>query len=468
MRGLAKHCQPGYSEQREDRFGRLFPELPANFVPGPLLAALGAAGGPMDGGSSPDRTDSVPVGHVIFGQFIDHDITLDVSSTLSSNQRAEETANVRTPELDLDCIYGDGPEPHPYLYRDGVRLHTGADVPGASDVVANDLLRAPNGRAIIGDPRNDENRIVSQLQLAMIKFHNDTCDRLHAGNPDLEGVELFEAARESVTWHYQWAVVFDFLVAMCGRPVVDDILANGRKLFCHLERPFIPVEFSIAAYRFGHSMVPMKIQVQKGEAAFEFFGAKLGRGFSPLSSTDAIVDWHELFDTPAGRVVQRAEKLDTRLASDLLALPFISSGEASLATRNLLRGNVFLLPAGETVAARCGRDPSEIRLVMDRIEQLSVDAITHAGVSLAPMTQGAPLWLYILAEAEVIGRETSPLSFDKGEGLGPLGARIVAEVLIGLLELDGSSFLGANRNWSPDPDFDTIGKILASTNSPLL
>ena len=123
-----------------------------------------------------------------------------------------------------------GPEPHPYLYRDGIRLLTGADQSGASPEASNDLLRAPNGRAIIGDHRNDENRIVSQLQLGMIKFHNNICDTLHTANPSLEDAELFEEARKFVTWHYQWAVVFDFLVAMCGRPVVNDILTNGRRI----------------------------------------------------------------------------------------------------------------------------------------------------------------------------------------------------------------------------------------------
>lgn len=468
LEGLAKYCHPREVKQREDRFGRMFSHLPANYIPASVLSAIGASGGPMDGGATSARTQTVPVGHVIFGQFIDHDITLDVTSSLSSNQRAANTPNVRTPRLDLDCIYGAGPEPHPYLYRDGIRLLTGADQSGASPEASNDLLRAPNGRAIIGDHRNDENRIVSQLQLGMIKFHNNICDTLHTANPSLEDAELFEEARKFVTWHYQWAVVFDFLVAMCGRPVVNDILTNGRRIYCHIEEPYIPIEFSVAAYRFGHSMVPMKIQVQQSKPSYEFFGTKLGGGFSAVGSTDAIVDWHELFDTPAGRIVQRAEQLDTTMASDLLALPFITSGENSLATRNLLRGSAFLLPSGENIARECGREEVEVQAVIDRITQLSTEAITQAGLSDSPITSGIPLWLYVLAEAEVIGRETAAGTFEKGEGLGPVGARIISEVLIGLLELDEESFLGTNRNWAPDPEFNTIGKILSSTNSDLL
>ncbi|NQX95325.1 MAG: hypothetical protein HRT64_10495 [Erythrobacter sp.] len=54
----------------------------------------------------------------------------------------------------------------------GAKLLTGADNPGQPRINDHDLLRAPNGRAIIGDPRNDENRIISQIQLAIIRFHN--------------------------------------------------------------------------------------------------------------------------------------------------------------------------------------------------------------------------------------------------------------------------------------------------------
>ncbi len=462
LTGMEAYCNRSHHPAPGDRFGRLFPDISPAYVPAAVLEEIGRKGGPMDGGSKPRRTKTVPVGHVIFGQFIDHDITLDVSSRFDRVNVPEETTNVRTPTLDLDCIYGSGPEAHPFLYSqtapfDGAKLLTGVDQDSADPLKSNDLLRSPNLRAIIGDPRNDENRVVSQLQLGMIKFHNATCDNLNA-DEGITGSALYEEARRFVTWHYQWAVVNDFLVTMCGRAVVHNILSCGRQ-FYHATEPFIPIEFAVAAYRFGHSMVPMKIQVQKGGKNEEFFGPVLGEGFSPLGDVKAIVDWHELFITPEKRSVQKAEKLDTTMAGDLLQLPFIDpkKDEASLATRNLLRGNSFLLPGGEKVAAQLGRPANEIEKVMAHIAKISDDAITD----------GAPLWLYILAEAEAIGRETTSCGFDKGEGLGPVGARIVAEVLIGLLELDPRSYLGENRNWSPEADFDSIGKILASTNSCL-
>ena len=461
LRGQQQFCRAGHEPRRSDRFGRMFPALPAAYVPPPVLARVGAKGGPMDGGagSAATRTDSVPVGHVFFGQFIDHDITLDTTSSFGRVNEPGEIPNRRTPQLDLDCVYGAGPEATPFLYHPagdfaGTKLLVGADEPGADALAVEDLLRAPipgggRGTAIIGDPRNDENRIISQLQLGMIRLHNRFCDEL-AGHED-----VFEEARRETTWHYQWAVVYDFLTAMCGAAVVEEVLTDGRRFYCGAE-PYIPVEFSVAAYRFGHSMAPMKINVQDGGGSFELFGQKLGRGFSALSDPAAVVHWTELFFGPGQGQVQRAEKLDTTMASDLLALPFVAApDERSLATRNLLRGNAFLLPGGDRIARHMERPDGEISQVMDRIGEMAPE-----------ITRGAPLWLYLLAEAEVIGRETEAGRFEPGEGLGPVGARIVAETMIGLLELDEHSFLGANRSWSPAEDADTIGKLLIANGAP--
>ncbi|MBB6392750.1 peroxidase family protein [Microbacterium thalassium] len=439
--------------QRDDRFGRMFPNLPAAYVPAHILSDIGKSKGPMDGKSLNDRTDSVAAGVIFFGQFVDHDITLDTTTTFDSViDQPGEIANVRTPVLDLDCIYGSGPEAQPYMYDQagasaGAKLLTGADNPGQGGQFAEDLLRGPNGRAMIGDPRNDENRVVSQLQLAIIRFHNHVCDTLHA-EEGYAGSELYEHARRVCTWHYQWAVVNDLLTAVCGKPVVDRILGSGRKHY-RPDVPYIPVEFSVAAYRFGHSMIPMKVQVQQGASDLELFGPTLGRGFAPLSNPAGIVDWDELIDTPAAHSVARAQKLDTKLAGDLLKLPFVTTGEASLATRNLLRGNAFKLPGGEQVAEAMACDPAQIEKVTKKVATLSPKLSEY----------GIPLWLYILAEAEVIGRAEPDGSTKEGEGLGPVGATIVAETIIGLLELDDTSFLGANRNWGPREEWNTLGKI---------
>lgn len=471
LKGIHAFCRYGHQGARGDRFGRLF-DLPPLYVRPDQLRQIGQPGGPMDGGSASDRTNSVPVGTVFFGQFIDHDITLDVTSSLAEVNDESETPNVRTPTLDLDSVYGSGPEASPHLYHGsgefgGVKFLTGADSTAAQvdggpqphDLAASDLSRTAHGTALIGDPRNDENRIISQMHLAMLRFHNHVVDTLHGGAQNGEAVtghELYESARRLTTWHYQWTVVEDFLSAMCGRAVVADILGNGRRFFCSdTDVPFIPIEFSVAAYRFGHSMIPQRIHIQRSNPTHHVFGPTLGHGFSPLGSPAAVVDWYELAATSADRNVQMAEKLDSKLAPDLLDLPFIQPpAEASLATRNLLRGQAFLLPSGEQIARAMER-PS------DEIDNVSTAAQNMAGSDI-DLSSGTPLWFYLLVEAERIGRETEPGLFEEREGLGPVGARIVAETLIGLLELDGRSYLAQNRSWHPSDGVGvaTLGEML--------
>ena len=458
--GLEAYCNREHSYQTGDRFGRMFGDLAPLFTDPRALDRLGAPGGPMDESAPPAATtQTVPVGMVFFGQFVDHDITLDVTSSLDTVNSPAETRNARTPTLDLDCVYGMGPEAQPYLYHGsgdfrGVKLVTGADT-GGHPHAADDLARVGDV-AMIGDHRNDENRIVSQVQLAMIRFHNRVVDDLSA---DHSGSELFEEARRLTTWHYQWAVVHDFLADICGAGAVNRILSEGRKYYTP-KMPFIPIEFSVAGYRFGHAMVPMRLQVQMGQPVHRLFGATLGGGFSPVGSPDAVRDMHELFETFEGRSVQRAGKMDAKMASDLLALPArVDPDGQSLATRNMIRGQSFLLPSGEAVARAMQRPQAEI----DRISQSIV-------ADEAGLLNGSPLWYYILREAELVGREEADGSRRPGEGLGPVGATIVAETIIGLIELDHRSWLGTNRNWRPQVRADnpavelsTVGHILTYT-----
>ncbi len=248
----------------------------------------------------------------------------------------------------------------------------------------------------------------------------------------------------------------DYLVTMCGGAVVHDILACGRRFYCPVEA-HIPIEFAVAAYRFGHSMVPMKLRIRDGGAEHELFGPVLGEGFAPITDSASVVEWTTLLFHPDADEddVQRAEKLDTTMAGDLLQLPFVAPpGENSLADRNLLRGNSFLLPGGDKVAEVMGRPKDEIEDVVEKIADLSDDAIT----------EGVPLWLYVLAEARQDRPRDAPGSFDKGEGLGPVGARIVAEVIIGLLELDERSYPRQQPQLAAAPEYDTIGKILTAAS----
>ena len=449
LQGLHAYCDPNHHHHDGDRFGRLFPQLPPLFTDPRKLNELGKKGGIMDDGNANTRTTTVPVGQVFFGQFVDHDITLDVSSSLDTVNNPESIRNVRSPTLDLDCVYGAGPEAMPFMFHStgdfkGVKLITGADA-GTGPHAALDLPRIGEV-AVIGDFRNDENRAVSQIQLAMIRFHNAMVDRVHSERPELEGKELYEEARKLCMWHYQWAVVHDFLTLICGEGVVNRILTQGRKFYTP-RTAFIPVEFSVAAYRFGHSMVPMKIQVQTSEGPVSLFGDVLGRGFESIKDARAGIDLHELFETREGRQVERTGRMDTKLSSQLLELPSnVDSARRSLASRNLLRGQGFLLPSGEEVARCMNRPEAEIEQIADA----------------SGLNGGTPLWFYILKEAELIGREQIDGTRLPGEGLGPVGATIVGETIIGLIELDPRSWLSNDRSWTPlkrEDDGTEIGNV---------
>lgn len=431
-RGISVHGLG--AEKKAGRFGALFPHLPRLISNPHDLHAAGKPGGPMDEGVHGSiGATTTPLGYVFLGQFIDHDITLDVTSSFDKLNDPEATRNFRTPALDLDCIYGAGPEASPHLYYhappnptqrqkeiDGKHLLTYDD----------DLVRAvsgstsnPNRAALIGDPRNDENRIVSQLQLTMHYFHNAVVDHLIATH--VPANEVFEEAQKITRWHYQWVIVHDFLVRMVGKSLVDDILCNGTKIFQCENHPFIPIEFAGAAYRFGHTMVTMKVKYNNQNQTVDLFGPELGNGFT--ANAAGPIEWNNFF----GNSAQTAGAVDVRLPKDLLDLPFLESGpRSSLATRNLLRAQSFGLPSGQAIHAAvseaCGQN-------------LPMPDLSGIGLPDS-LVECTPLWLYVLAEGNL----------SNGQQLGPVGGRIVAEVLIGLLECDNTSYLGSNRAWMPD------------------
>ncbi|MGY4379585.1 hypothetical protein ACVWZ3_007224 [Bradyrhizobium sp. i1.3.6] len=244
----------------QGRFGRMFRKLtPAKFGPNDAdnVANLSALAdkmvadfdGPKDG---PDAEESgIPALYTYFGQFIDHDITFDPVSSLTKQQDPDGLVDFRTPSLDLDNLYGRGPNDQPYMY-DGIKFRLGEKLTGAGVPDASDLPRF-KGRALIGDPRNDENSIVSQFQALMLRFHNRMVD----DNDSLS----FEDVQQRVRFHYQYVVLNDFLPRIVHASVLDELRTAGqydRSKLAHYHwktYPFMPVEFSVAAYRLGHSMI---------------------------------------------------------------------------------------------------------------------------------------------------------------------------------------------------------------------
>lgn len=449
------------------RFGRMFGGLPPFSADNPhvrkALLEIGKAGGIMDAGddlaagpillitdpaksqnnlNNPNQT----AGMTFLGQFLDHDMTLDPTSSLERQVDPEMIANFRTPTLALDNIYGAGPGGSPHLYDQsgagrGIKfLIEETGTPGKQD-----LPRNSQNVALIGDPRNDENLILSQLQLAFLKFHN-ACVDLVTSDVGLTDVgAVFAEAQRIVRWHYQWIVVHEFLVKTCGKAVVDNVLKKGRKFYKWRNEPYIPVEFSVAAYRFGHSQVrpSYRANFTGNPGGKPFFGMIFTPTPSdPLDPDDLsgtcraprrFVDWPTFFDFGDGNV-RPNKKIDTSLSTALFHLPGTvvshpdpASNPSSLAQRNLLRHLTFALPSGQRVAQAM------------KLPELSKNDLSM----LKPfgMDDRTPLWFYILREAAVHEKG--------GERLGPVGARIVAEVFIGLLEGDRSSFLSQDPDWQP-------------------
>ncbi len=441
-----------HSRFHHGRFGRLFRNLDAAHHgddPNEVQAALDRlaatmvdprdAGRPEGGwGGQPADTGQgdnpgVPAGYTYLGQFVDHDITFDPASSLQRCNDPNALHNFRTPRFDLDSVYGEGPDDEPFLYDQ--------DQPGklllgsVGDSEELDLQRNKRGRAVIGDPRNDENVIVSQLQLLFQLAHNRLIEA---------GLE-FEQARRQLRWHYQWVVVRDFLPRIVGTEVVESLRGeDGRFSASHLdfydwaELPWMPVEFSVAAYRFGHSMVRPSYDLNDQVTDRPIFdpegqagdGSDL-RGFQSLLS-DWTVSW-ELFFKLEDREPIPSRLIDTKLAEGLATLP---DGGGSLAARNLLRGRALGLPAGEAVARRMNAEP------------LSADELGLGGLGLNEDDQRrfagqTPLWYYLLAEAE---------KRQQGLRLGEVGGRIVAETLVGLLVADPFSFCSIDPGWTPARD----------------
>ena len=460
---------PWLSSACADKFGymssaatRAATKLPFNFA---SQAILGQQGNMMgDPGRDPNITSnnpadagvsSIPAGFTYFGQFVDHDITFDVSSTLDADTDANTINNMRSPSLDLDSVYGRGPGLDPFLYdfptvgpSTAIKLHRGTNTPigpggPSNNGTASGMVQQTNwdvprmggtNTAVIGDPRNDENLIIVQFQHAMLRFHNAVVDLLVAIG--FAG-DIFGEAKRIVTHHYQWAVVHDFLERICGAAAVNNAMATVNPL---PGSPFrMPVEFAVAAYRFGHSMIRDRYFVN-----FNFPNATLGQVFEfnrnprlPVFS-NWVVDFNAFFDTGVPVPIHnKARKIDSFIANGLESLPGFTGLMSILATRNLRRGHALGLPSGQGMANQFGIAPMTAAQLTSGLPAAEVAVLNSSGGVLLNKT---PLWYYVLREASVLGG---------GNQLGPVGGRIVAETFVRILKRDASSYLNVSGGFTP-------------------
>ena len=482
-RQMSMHAKPvrglesaALSPLSQGRFGRIFRRLPAakygaNDAASEAnlkklaVAMVAKAEDPKDGFDAEES--GVPALYTYFGQFIDHDLTFDPVSSLQHQNDPNALVDFRTPAFDLDCVYGRGPNDQPYMY-DGNELIAGTVQVSGGTGGTVDLPRASNGRAIIGDPRNDENTIVSQLQGLLLRFHNRTARQMPGA--------AFEDIQRQVRFHYQYVVLNDFLNRIVHSSVLQELKSNGHwdfhklKLFKWKHDPFMPVEFAAACYRFGHSMVRPDYRLNDDDATLQqIFPAFTG--FQPMASGRGI-DWGRFIDVdlrtsseskPADtkRRLQFAYRIDTSVVNPLGNLPpVIVDSMPSLAERNLRRGFRLGLPSGQCVARAMGIAPLRddqiiIGKSVDKPEVGDVvGPITADNVGGSVFAGNCPLWTYILAEAAIYKeKETIPVK-ETGKTiqtpkLGPVGGRIVAEVFLGLMFGDANSMLRLDPGWYP-------------------
>ncbi|HET7092663.1 MAG TPA: heme peroxidase family protein [Thermomicrobiales bacterium] len=440
-------------------FGRLFP-LPAFAEPSDAVVAalqeMGKPGGLMDARDPLERGPKALIadpalsagnpdnpthtaGTTFMGQFFDHDITFDATTQLAQPAKPEAVPNARSPRFDLDTVYGAGPVASGHLYdgTDPIKLRI------ESGGLFEDVPRREDGGAILGDPRNDANLMVAGIQAAFILFHNRVVDWVRDEGTLDSDADIFAAARRLTTWHYQWLIVHEFLPLFIGQPLVDDVMTKGPRFFAPAKgQAFIPIEFSGAAYRFGHSMVRPSYRANlAGDNGAPFFPLLFDPAQDGKADPDDLrggaraprrfIGWQTFFDFGDGEV-KRNKRIDAKLSTPLFTLPLnaIASHDAptSLAQRNLLRHLTWALPSGQAIA-----------LAMD-VEALSpadLDDLAAFGVGFERNT---PLWHYLLKEAEVV---------EDGLRLGPVGGRIVGEVFLGLLRADPDSYLAMLPSWRP-------------------
>ncbi len=468
------------------RFSRMGPKGTGRQLGAPnrrKVAVAMAAGG---GGSS-----RIPSGFTYLGQFIDHDLTFDKTSVmLGTHVSPTQLLQARSPSLDLDSLYGAGPldpESARFYESDGIHLKTGTTVAvdGIPAKPGFDLPRGTSGskakkrKAVIPDPRNDENLAVAQTHAAMIRFHNRVADSLPGSVPV---AQRFARARELVTKHYQWMIRTDYLPRISAAAVVNDVFNNGRKAFevgvAPTDVPTMPIEFSVAAFRLGHSMIRRAYNwnaiFDDGAGTLDFlfiFSSTSGDlGGDVRLPSNWIADFRRLYDFgEAGRAdlkvparkFNRAMRIDTVIVPPLRNLPTGSFGgpavafndpHANLAFRNLTRAQMVRLATGQQMATFLkGKGVALTKLTRAQLRNgkngATFDGLTQAQRD-AVLTK-TPLWLYILREAEL----------NSGRLKG-VGARIVAETFHRAMEGSQVSIV-RDPTWTPTlgPDAQTFRMV---------
>ena len=408
---------------------------------------------------------TTPAGFTFLGQFIDHDLTLADpkygNAPLDEKLPISEMINVRSPNLELDSVFGFGPEhpPSKKLFTNEGFLKTGSDTGGNSF----DVPRENNGKAIIGDMRNDENLIIVQVHALFIRFFNALRHKKGLSYPE---------ARLQIIHYYQRILMNDYFSRFIQKDVLNTAVQDGAPLYqklLGLRSPdlvsenalLIPVEFAVSAFRFGHSQVRRGYRLNGNNPGGLIFPNLRG---GQIVDAANLIDWSLFFQLGDQQQINMAMKIDTQLADPLRDLPDGALRDApdpdiapeanprSLAKRNLRRDWQHDMPSGQDVAKSLGVLPvAPHDIPFNQVAPEKADAFEKAK---AIFREHTPLWYYVLAEAQVGG----------GEKLGLVGSHILAETFIGILRNSTASILNGEPA-GMDPNIKTMADMITFTDS---
>ena len=467
-------------------FGTMFPQLPAFRYSDQAAADLAATmrnAAPDPPGidrGTPDDSAALPAEYTYLGQFIDHNLDFDETGQPAADLNPSSLTNFESFRFDLNNLFGGGPAADPQLYAadrrhllvsgtlgeprwDGYPTVTGND--GVYDLARDPLT----GQAIAVEPRDDDNQIISQITAAFAAFYNDFVDR----------GDSYAQARRLTEEYYQEIVLTDVLPAYVGQGTIDEYLGADRAGRVTLHTPdfpsaaYTPVEFSVGAYRFGHSLVrdnyhindifPATADIDDNVRIFDVGHFQAGdlSGGGPLPGPDGSaqtgcssaslcpwpnpaghqIQWKyfvpELDANPDDPGINYARQTQPAISPALFDLPSetipgctdaadpVCNGSGDLIARDFARGDHDGLASGQDIARALG---------CDVIPATSINPTADA-----VFDSGTPLLYYVLAEAKSAGRV-----------LGCVGRKIVAETFLRVLWDTPGSIL--HTGFRPDPE----------------
>lgn len=400
----------------------------------------------FSGKKNPDpnkrRPSTIPAGYTYLAQFIAHDLSFNTTSLPSNSEKTPK--NLRSPRLDLDSIYGNSPSTHPHLYtfkKNHVLFKFGKKIcKSKSHFIEVEIYDLPKheGISIIPDPRNDEHLLLSNIHLSFMLYHNQQTKSILGSKKGkkLSPFEIFYKAKKKVLKAYHKIIYNDLLKKLIPENLIKEeaqIIRNRVKIYDHTES-FIPLEFSFAAFRFGHSMV-------KNEYNFPYYGQDETNPESLLNPKKDIgyLNFSKFFFDVRTKNVNFANQITPWITENLNEFPISQFNKTqglvkiNLTKKNLQAGMLVHLQSGQSIAKELNIDKDSIYSV-DFLGDLSFSISTNPDKKYY-FKEHTPLWLYILYETYLINKEGRKLNDFYEDKLGPVASKIILKVILSLLNL---------------------------------